>query len=377
MSLKIRLSKSSISSKEKRAVMKVLEKEYLGMGTEVKKFETNLNSYLSKSKSFVACVNSGTAALQLSLQAIGIKKNDKVLVPSLNFVSGIQAISATGATPVFCDVLKENFTIDPMDIKKKLSKKIKAIMPVHYAGASADMDSINKIAKSNNIFVIEDSAHALGSFDYKNNLIGTGENLSCFSFDGIKNITSGEGGAIFTKNKALYEKVCDYRLLGVHKDTLKRYKNTRSWDFDVFEQGWRYHMSNINAAIGIEQLKRIEMFKKKRQSISRRYIRGLSGISEIKFLKIDYSKIMAHIFVIRVLDGSRDQLKSYLMKKNIETGIHWKPAHLLNKYKNNISLKNTELLYNEMISLPCHVDLSIRHIDYIIQEMKKFFLNKK
>ena len=371
----IRLSKSSIGSGEKKAVLKVLKNEYLGMGNEVNEFEKKLNLLLSNATSYVACVNSGTAALQLSLQAIGIKRGDRVIVPSLNFIAGIQAISATGASPVFCDVKMEDFTIDPIDIEKKISKEVKAIMPVHYSGASADMSKINKIAKKNNLFVIEDSAHALGSYNNHNKLVGTENNISCFSFDGIKNITSGEGGAVFTKNKKIYQKICDLRLLGVHKDTLKRYKNKRSWDFEVYDQGWRYHMSNINAAIGIEQLKRIDFFKKKRQSISLKYLNELKSVAQIKFLDIDYKMIMPHIFVVRIMDGKRDQLQKYLLSKNIETGIHWKPAHLLQKYKTNFKLKNTEILYNEMISLPCHYDLSSEQLKYVIQEIKFFFKN--
>ena len=194
----------------------------------------------------------------------------------------------------------------------------------------------------------------------------------CFSFDGIKNITSGEGGAILTSDRRLLEKMQDGRLLGVKKDTEKRALNQRSWDFDVASQGFRFHMSNINAAIGIEQLKRIGLFKEKRQHIVRRYIEMLSPINEVKFLDLNYKEIIPHVFVIKV--KNRDELMNYLLKFGIECGIHYKPNHMLQMYsKSLITLPVTESLYKEIISLPCHVDLSLLEQDYVIQKIGEFY----
>lgn len=371
----IRLSKSSIGIEEKRSVLNVLNKEFLGMGQEVFNFEKNLQKFLSN-QVFVSCVNTGTSAIQLALQAVGVGRGDEVLVPSLTYVATYQAISATGAKPISCDINTSNLTIDINDLKKKISKKTKAIVPVHYTGDVSDMMKINNLAKKNNLRVIEDAAHAFGSI-YNNKLVGLNSDIACFSFDGIKNITSGEGGAIVTKDKKIYHLIKDLRLLGVHKDSDKRFRNERSWNFEVFNQGWRYHMSNINAAIGIEQLKKINKFKKKRKSIAKKYVRELSSVDGINILNLNYKNIMPHIFVILVENNKRDKLKNYLLSKHIETGIHWKPNHLLKKYRTSIKLPKTEMIYKKILTLPCHVDLSIKNQNYIIKKIKDFFINGK
>ena len=205
----IKLSKSSISTEEIISVSNVLKSEYLGMGKKVQEFEKKLKIFFGRE---VVCVSSGTAALHLSLQALEIKKGDEVLVPSITYIASFQAISATGAKAIACDVESETMLIDINDAKKKISKKTKAIMPVHFAGNPANLKDIYKFAKKNNLFVIEDAAHAFGSY-YKKKLIGSLGDIVCFSFDGIKTITSGEGGCIVTSNKKLINNIKNSRLL--------------------------------------------------------------------------------------------------------------------------------------------------------------------
>ena len=259
----IRLSKCSLSSLEKKAVLKVLNKEFLGMGEEVSIFENNLTKFFGRKS---VCLVNGTAALQLALQAIGIKSGDEVLVPSLTYVSNFQSITANNAKPIPCDIYPDSLLIDLSDAEKKLTKNTKAIMPVHYAGGVGNLNDIYKFAKKNNLRVIEDASHAFGS-KYKNKLIGSQGDIVCFSFDGIKNITSGEGGCLVTNDTKILNTVEDIRLLGVNNDSQNRVINKRSWTFDVFEQGWRYHMSNIMAAIGIVQLNRFSFLSKKKTII--------------------------------------------------------------------------------------------------------------
>ena len=241
-------------------------------------------------------------------------------------------------------------------------------MPVHYASSSKGMDRIYKLAKEYNLRVIEDAAQAFGS-RRDGDLVGTRGDIVCFSFDGIKNITSGEGGAILSNDKEFIQKVQDGRLLGVEKDTDKRYTGQRSWDFDVNHQGFRYHMSNIMAAIGIVQLSRIDEFREKRQSIVKIYIQELKNINEIEFLDFNYNEILPHIFVIKV--KKRDNLREYLLENNIECGVHYKPNHLLSKYKVNNNLPITEKVYEEILTLPCHYDLSDQEI--VIKQIKEFY----
>lgn len=362
----IRLSKSNISDKEKAAVMRVLDKEYLGMGAEVDKFEKALADFFARP---VACVSSGTAALHLSLNALGIKNGDEVLVQSLTYVASFQAISATGASPVACDIDPETFCISLSDAEKKLTKNTKVIMPVHYSGGCGDLESVYIFAKKHGLRVVEDAAHAFGS-KYKNKTVGESGDIVCFSFDGIKNITSGEGGCIVTNDETVLQRVRDARLLGVEKDTENRYSGKRSWDFEVCEQGWRYHMSDIMAAIGNVQINRINDFRAKRQEIAKRYIEGLSNIKDVEFLNLNFNEVLPHIFII--ITNKRDDLKQHLIIKNIECGVHYKPNHMLRKYSSDC-LPVTEDVYNKIISLPCHYSLTISEQDYVIKEIKYFF----
>ena len=299
----IRLSKSVIGSEEIEAVTAVLNKEFLGMGEEVFKFEN-----------------------------------------------------------------EHDLTIDLEDAKKRLTINTKAIMPIHYSGNPGDLDDIYSFARENNLRVIEDAAHAFGSL-YKKKLIGSFGDICCFSFDGIKNITSGEGGSIITRDQSVIDRVKDLRLLGVSKDSDNRYKNQRTWDFNVSTQGWRYHMSNIMAAIGIEQLKKFDSFQKKRKTIAKLYQELLSEVDGIELLPINYDNITPHIFAIKVKNEKRDLLKKYLEVDNIQTGLHYKPNHLHDFYSSD-KLPLTEKIFLELLTLPLHPDLSEKDVRFICDKIK-------
>jgi dTDP-4-amino-4,6-dideoxygalactose transaminase len=367
----IRLSKSVLNNEEIEAVSKVLKNEYLGMGKQVLNFENELNAFFN---SKTVCVNSGTAAIQLALQAVGVERGDEVLVQSLTYLATYQAISALGAIPVSCDILSDSFTIDLKDAKTKITSKTKVILPVHYASNPGNLDEIYEFAKIYDLRVVEDAAHAFGS-SYKKNIIGSIGDVVCFSFDGIKNITSGEGGAVVTKNKEVIDYIKDARLLGIENDSSKRYENKRSWDFDVKNQGWRYHMSDIMASIGRIQLKKFPVFKDKRQKLSNLYLNKLSNIKNITLIKLDYTIIVPHIFVIRITNGYRDSIRNQLLDKGIQTGLHYKPNHLLSFYKTNFLLPNTEKLYSEILTLPLHPDLDFSDVDFISETIISLLKN--
>ncbi len=353
----IRLSKSSISDSEKQAVMAVLDREYLGMGSEVQQFEHALTDFFGRP---AVCVVNGTAGLQLALQACGIGAGDEVLVPSLTYVASFQAISATGATPVACEVDEKTLILDWHDAESRITPRTRAIMPVFYSGGVGDIDGIYNLAKAKGLRVIEDAAHAFGS-KYNGKKVGGFGDISCFSFDGIKNITSGEGGCIVTNDEKVLRNLQDARLLGVEKDSEKRYSGQRSWEFDVINQGWRYHMSNIMAAIGLEQLKRFDGFANIRAKHAMLYDKLFQNHEVIKTLVRDYSNIVPHIYVIRIIGlKNRENFRKKLLDKGIQTGIHYMPNHLLTFYRNHNSfrLPITELVASEILSLPLHSDLS-------------------
>lgn len=370
----IRLSRSIVGPAEADAVARVImEDGYLCMGKEVQAFEREIAEFLSVPADSVICVNSGTAALHLSVEAV-TGAGDEVLVQSLTFLATFQAISAARAIPVPCEVLPENITIDLKDAEKKLSDRTRAIMPVHYASNPGRLEDIYKFAGKYGLRVIEDAAHAFGC-EYQNKLIGSFGDIVCFSFDGIKNITSGEGGCVVTTDKKVAQYVKDARLLGVHRDTEKRYQGQRSWEFDVTGQGYRYHMSNLFAALGRVQLKRFEKeFKPRRIELVRRYRSAFNNVPGLRLIECDPGPIVPHIFPIIVLDGKRDVLRQFLTDNGVECGIHYKPNHLLNFYGDKKGmLPITEMLYEQLLTLPLHPGLTDEDADYVIEKVTEFF----
>jgi dTDP-4-amino-4,6-dideoxygalactose transaminase len=363
----IRLSKSVLGEREQAAVSAILQKGYLGMGEETRRFEEDLAAYLGDDR-LVACVSTGTAALHLALQACGIGQGDEVLVPSLTYLASFQAISATGAIPVACEVNESTCILDPSDLELRITPRTRAIMPVHYASSMADLARIYEIATQNRLRVIEDAAHAFGC-TYQGQRVGSTGDVVCFSFDGIKNITSGEGGAVVTADGAVHAFVQDSRLLGVRKDSQQRYKGERSWEFEVFHQGYRYHMSDLMAAIGRVQLSRLEKeFKPRRVELAMRYSEAFRDAEGIRFLEYNVTEVIPHIFPIRVLNGLRNRVRQHLLDNEVQVGIHYMPNHLHAFYGNKRgALPVTERIYGELLSLPLHPDLSNDEQDRVIE----------
>jgi dTDP-4-amino-4,6-dideoxygalactose transaminase len=367
----IRLSKCAVGAIEAAAVQRVLLGAFLGTGPETQAFERELQDFLGGGVS-VVCVNTGTAALHLALQACGVGPEDEVLAPSLTFLATFQSISATGARPVACDVLEGSGLIDLEDAAQRVTARTRAIMPVHYASYAGDLDAVYAFAKKHNLRVIEDAAHAFGC-TYKGRRIGSFGDVICFSFDGIKNITSGEGGAVVSQDPEVIRRVRDARLLGVEKDTERRYARQRSWEFDVHDQGWRYHMSDLMAALGRVQLTRFENeFRPKRIALATRYRELLNGMQGVKLFETDLGSVVPHIQPIRVLSGKRDQVRAHLNASGIETGIHYKPNHLLARYGGGQSkLLVAELLHDELLSLPLHFDLSLSEVEFVVAKLRE------
>jgi len=366
----IRLSKSVLDTKEASALRRViLQDGYLGMGQEVRLFEEELGGFIGRE---AVCVNSGTAALHLAVMSV-VKPGDEVLVPSLTFVASFQAISAAGARPVACDIDENALFIDLKDAERRLTKKTKAIMPVHYSGGVGDLRAVYAFAKKHGLRVIEDAAHAFGT-TYHEKMIGSIGDIVCFSFDGIKNITSGEGGAVLSSDQQVMDFVKDARLLGVCKDTAKRYQGQRSWEFEVAHQGYRYHMSNLFAAVGRVQLKKFSRFAAIRKKLAQRYHEQLKAISGVELLQRDYNTVVPHIFPIRVKDGRRDELRSFLLEKAIETGVHYYPNHWLEFFApQKMILPVTERVYGQILSLPLHPDLKLTDQNRVIKAVGDFY----
>ncbi|HLF78358.1 MAG TPA: DegT/DnrJ/EryC1/StrS family aminotransferase [Dehalococcoidia bacterium] len=354
----VRLCKSVVGEREADAARRVIvENGFFGMGGEVAAFERELSSFLETERE-VVCTSTGTAALHLALQACGIGAGDEVLAPTVTFIATFQAISATGATVVPCDVREQDCWLDLSDAERRITPHTKAILPVHYAGGPGDLTALYELAKRYKLRVIEDATHAFGS-RYEGKRVGSIGDIACFSFDGIKNITAGEGGAVVTEDRALAERVREGRLLGIHIGGETRIGNQR-WDFDVFDQGWRYHMSDLFAAIGRVQLSRFESeFAPRRIELARRYDQLLGVLEDVNPMAFDYDEIVPFNYAVRFTAGQRDRVRDELMAHGIECGLYYKPLHLLTRYgAGRVRLPAAERIFRDILTLPLHPELS-------------------
>ena len=321
----------------------------------------------------MVALNSGTTALTLALEASGIGRGDTVVVPSLTFCATIQAITATGAIPLFCEVNPVTLNIDPEDAANRIMPSTKAIIPVHFCGQPADMESIVTLARRHSLAVIEDAAHAFGSSLGETMVGGHPETICCFSFDPIKNITCGEGGAITTGDDALATRLRRMRMLGIDKDSWHRKKNNLSWYYEVTEQGYRSHMSNINAAIGLAQLEKMERFRKTRIEAVKRYNYAFDPIEGIDIVLRDLSRTFPFAYVLLVHNNRRNDLIKHLASKGVDSGINYIPNHLQPVWNNGLSLPVTEKLYGEIITLPLYSDITDEETEKVTEAVKTFF----
>ena len=366
----IRLSRSVLGDEEKAAVLKVLDKGFLGMGAEVQAFEQELAAFMGTDRP-VHCVNTGTSALHLAVQALGIGPGDEVLVPSITYVASFQAVSATGAKPVACDVRPDTAYLDVDDAARRVTPRTRAIMPVHYGSNVSCIGGVYELARSKGLRVIEDAAHAFGC-TVGNSMVGSTGDVVCFSFDGIKNITSGEGGAVVTADAAVARHVATARLLAVENDTERRFAGERSWVFDVTHQGHRHHMSDIMAGIGRAQLKKIDRFGSARRQLAIGYVRELAGVKGLRLFSFDYTTSIPHIFPLRVLGDRRDGLMDHLRANGIQCGLHYWPNHLLSYFRTDYALPVAETLGRELITLPLHPLVSAEDQERVVATLKDY-----
>lgn len=370
--MSIKVSMGCLGEEELAEVQAAFEYGYFGLASKVTEFEQQLAQYLGAER--VIATNTGTSALHLALNTLGIGPGDEVIVPSLTFVGSFQAISATGATPVACEISPDTLLLDVEDARNRITSQTKAIMPVHYAGNPCDMGALLEVSDHYGLRIVEDAAHAFGS-TYYGRKIGSFGDITCFSFDSIKNITCGEGGAIVCRDPQLVDLARQKRLLGMdRKSHAGASWKERSWFFDVKTQGFRYHMSNINAAIGLAQLKKVDRFIARRREICRRYDQAFSDTLGIQRLRINYDEAAPHIYVVRVKDGRRDALMQFLKDRDVETGINYIPNHLHSYFKQDgLSLAQSEEAYKEILTLPLHYCLSNADVEAVIDSAIEFF----
>jgi perosamine synthetase len=359
----IPLYEPSLSGNEIKYVNDCLDSNWISSkGKYVQLFEKNFSKYLGINYS--VAVSNGTNALHLALLCLGIKSDDEVIVPTLTYVASVNCISYIGAKPVFADCLEDSWQINPDDIKRKITKKTKAIILVHLYGHPCEMGEILKIAKKNNLFVIEDCSEAIGS-RYKNNLVGTFGDIATFSFYGNKTITTGEGGMVVTNNFNFFKKC-------IHLKNQGLVKNREYWH-DVI--GYNYRMTNICAAIGLAQLEQIDNFILKKKKISEIYKKNLNDLPLIVHKE---KKNCFHTYwaVTILLDNflEKNKLRKYLQSKGVETRPMFFPVHTMPMYKNKFNYYPvSEFLTSKGISLPSSLTLDKKKIKIICNFIKNYF----
>ena len=376
----------TIEEDEISEVVDSLRSGWITSGPKVIRFEEDFKNYIGCSHA--VAVNSGTAGLHISLMATDISDGDEVITSPMTFAATINTIVLQRAKPVFVDIDPDTLNIDAEEIEKKITKKSKAIIPIHFAGQPCDMDEITDIARKYNLTVIEDAAHAVGT-EYKKIKIGNISNLSVFSFHPIKNITTGEGGMITTKDEGLADKLRLLRFHGISKEAWKRYGKEGSPQYEILLPGLKYNMLDIQAAIGIHQLKKLDRFIEIRKRIVEKYDNALKDIPEIIIPgRVNYECLHAwHLYIIKLrlemLKISRNEFIDELKKENIGTGIHFTAVHLNPFYEKEFGFKrgdfpNAEFASDRIISLPLYPLMKDEDVNYVIDKIKKIVkMNRK
>ena len=369
--------KQKIDEDDINSVVKVLKGDYLTTGPIVSEFENSVAKYVGTK--YAVAVSNGTAALHMACYAAGISEGDEVLVPAITFAASSNCVLYCGGKPVFIDIDPKSYNIDINKIKEKITNKTKAIIPVDFAGQSVDMDSILKIAEEYNLIVIEDAAHALGS-EYKNEKVGSKAHMTEFSFHPVKPITTGEGGVVVTNSKELYEKMILFRSHGITRNIELMTENQGPWYYEQIDLGYNYRLTDIQSALGLSQIKKLDDFILKRREIVNKYNEAFKELKEIGTpFENEYSKSGYHIYVLLLnldkLKCGRKEIFEALQAENIGVNVHYLPVYLHPYYK-KLGYKKGECpvaedIYNRMITIPLFPSMNDKDIKDVIAAVKK------
>jgi len=360
-------------------VSEILHSDWITQGPKVAEFEEEFAKYIGAR--YAIAVNSGTAALHAACFAAQIKKGDEAITTPITFAASANCVLYQGGTPVFADIDANTLNIDPEEIKKKITKKTKALIPVDFTGRPVDLEKILQIAKDNNLMVIEDASHALGA-TYKDSKIGSISDMTIFSFHPVKHITTGEGGMVTTNNKEYYERLNLFRTHGITKDKDKLLNYDGPWYYEMQELGYNYRLTDFQCALGISQLKKIDKFISRRREIVKKYNSEFKDMSEIKIPQINPagSNPAWHIYMIQLnlekIKVGRREIYEALRAENIGVNVHYIPIHLQPYYQKRFGYRRgdfpkAENYYSRAITLPVFPKMSDKDIDDVIKAVKK------
>ena len=374
-SVKVPFIIPEITKNDKSVISNALNSRLLTDGPKLHKFESTFAKFTGAK--FAVGVSNGTAALHLSLKALGIGKGSEVIIPDLTFVATASSVLLTGATPVLVDV-DEDLNISIPAIKKAITSKTKAIIPVHFAGKSCKIRQIASIAKKNHIAIVEDCAHAIGS-KANNKHVGTFGQTGCFSFYPTKNFTTIEGGMVITNSKNTADFVRSARNHGITKTLASRFTKGKPWNYDIENPGYNYRLDEIRASLGINQMKRIKKMNSLRKKAANYYTEKLRNINGIVVPnKSIGAEHVHHLYVIRITKKypiTRDMLFNKLLKNGIRTSVHYKPLHMFKIFKKMAkvsgSLSNSRNAYSQILSLPMYPSISKKQQDLVIHNIER------
>jgi dTDP-4-amino-4,6-dideoxygalactose transaminase len=367
-----------IGNAEIESVVETLRSGWLTTGPKVKKFESDFSRYIGCSHA--VAVNSGTAALHLALDAVGIKEGDEVVVPTMTFTATAEVILYFKARPVLVDCDPVNLNVNPQEIEKAITPKTRAIIPVHMAGQPCAMNEILEIAKKHNLRVIEDAAHALPA-RYQDRAVGTIGDITCFSFYATKTITTGEGGMAATENPEWADRMRVMSLHGISHDAWNRYTKEGTWHYEVLYPGFKYNLTDLAAAIGLEQLKKCDQFYKARKRIAGLYDQAFADLPEIR-IPCSTSDVQHawHLYIIQLrlerLKIDRSTFIKALADHNIGTSVHFIPLHHHPFYRNTFGYRPIDFpqatgAFESIISLPIYPSMTEEDIDYVSKAVRQ------
>lgn len=364
--------KQSIDEKDIQSVVDVLKSDYLTTGSKVPEFEKKVAGYVGAK--YAVAVSNGTAALHAACFAAGINKGDEVITTPLTFAASANCILYCGAKVVFADIDNKTYNISPKEIEKNITSNTKVILPVHYTGQPCDMDAIYDIANKYNFIVIQDAAHALGA-DYKGKKIGSLPDMTIFSFHPVKHITTGEGGMILTNNENFYKRLILFRSHGITRDKYLLNNNEGDWYYEQQILGYNYRITDIQCALGISQMDKLDAFITKRRFLVERYNNAFENIKGVRIpFTMNGCNSSWHLYVIQV--ENRKLVFDNLRKANIGVNVHYIPVYKHPFYQENgygnVICENTEKVYRHIISLPLYPSLTTKQQDYVIEKVIRF-----
>lgn len=370
--------KPLIEQEEIKASTESLELGWLGMGSYVSAFEEKVKAIINTDDRYVAAVSTGTAGLHIALLVAGVQAGDEVIVSSFNCSADFQAIGWVGADIVFCDCEDDTLAIDLKQAEKLITPKTKAIIVMDYDCILCDHDAIAAFAEKHQLRVIHDAAHSFGS-QYKGKMVGSFSDICVFSHDPVKTITCLDGGTVIVRTEEELKYVHELRLLGMQQPSSVMYKNQRAWTFDVERVGFRYHMLNMHAAIGLAQLSKLDTITSTRRAACVHYNALLNGLQGVRTPPSDFAEVNPFLYYIRVAEQDRDALRAYLKENGVDTGIHWQPGHWFTLWKDCKAgdLSVTDQVGKEILSLPLHSKMSLETVAEVCKQVKAYFQDKQ